>query len=218
MGKQALAWMATIALSSGPVYAQEIFTQGGTQGIGVGAAFALGSSFAVHADFNGMQFHHSFTLGGNFYKDDVRFRHGGIYLDYFPFENRGWRITAGVRFNDDSLTAVSQPQNGTYVFDGERFAVPPGATATASAKYPVAMPYFGFGFGHKPVDKGFGFVADIGVAYGVPKTSYTLSPALAQIAGSNSAVIISTGEQELEQQAWRYRWFPVVQIGVSYRF
>ncbi|SAL03601.1 hypothetical protein AWB83_06835 [Caballeronia ptereochthonis] len=79
---------------------------------------------------------------------------------------RGWRITAGVRFNDDSLTAVSQTDNGTYVFAGKRFAVPPGAYATAKAAYPLAMPYFGVGFGHKPVGKGFGFVADIGVAYG----------------------------------------------------
>ncbi|WP_159463101.1 hypothetical protein [Caballeronia ptereochthonis] len=53
---------------------------------------------------------------------------------------------------------------------------------------------------------------------GVPKTSYTLSPILAQFAGSNSALLASTGAQELSDKAWRYRWYPVVQIGVSYRF
>jgi hypothetical protein len=31
-------------------------------------------------------------------------------------------------------------------------------------------------------------------------------------------VLTSTGEQELKDRAWRYRWYPVVQIGVSYRF
>lgn len=218
MKTRAWVWMASGVLCSGAVSAQEIFTQGGTQGVGIGAAFALGSSFGVHADFNAMNFHRDFTLGGNLYKDDGKLRQGGIYLDYFPFENRGWRITAGVRFNDDSLTAVSQTDNGTYVFSGKRYAVPPGAYATATAKYPVAMPYFGFGFGHKPVGKGFGFIADIGVAYGVPNTSYTLSPVLAQFAGANAALLTSTGEQELKDRVWRYRWYPVAQIGVSYRF
>ncbi|KXV05049.1 hypothetical protein CR51_12870 [Caballeronia megalochromosomata] len=218
MRKRALVWMASSVVCSGMAYGQEIFTQGGTQGIGIGAAFSLGSSFGVHADFNGMNYGRGFDLGGNRYEGDMRLRQGGIYLDYFPFENRGWRVTAGVRFNDDSLTAVSQQQNGTYVIEGKRFAVPPDATATATAKYPVAMPYFGVGFGHKPAGKGFGFIADIGVAYGVPKTSYTLSPSLAQIAGTNSALLVSTGEQQLSDKAWRYRWYPVAQIGVSYRF
>jgi hypothetical protein len=57
------------------------------------------------------------------------------------------------------------------------------------------------------------------VAYGVPRTSYTLSPLLAQLAGpQKSAVVQSQGEQELKDKAWRFRWYPVVQIGVSYRF
>ena len=105
------------------------------------------------------------------------------------------------------------------MFDGKHYPALPGDTATASAEYPTAMPYFSIGFGHKPTGKGFGFVADIGVAYGVPRTSYTLSPSLAQHAGPVfSQQIASTGAQELSDKAWRYRWYPVITIGVSYRF
>ncbi|SAK89574.1 hypothetical protein AWB79_06438 [Caballeronia hypogeia] len=218
MKKRTLVFMVGGVVCSWTAQAQEIYTQGGTQGIGIGAAFALGSRFGVHADFNGMNFNKGFTLSGNRYDGDVRLRQGGIYLDYFPLESRGWRITAGVRFNDDTMTAVSQQDNGTYVFQGKRYQVPPGASSTATAKYPLAMPYFGFGFGHNPVGKGFGFIADIGVAYGVPKTTYTLSPELAQFAGANAGAVASSGAQELSDKAWRYRWYPVVQIGVSYRF
>ncbi len=56
MKKRTLAFVASGVVCSGAAHAQEIFTQGGTQGIGIGAAFALGSRFGVHADFNGMNF------------------------------------------------------------------------------------------------------------------------------------------------------------------
>ncbi|WP_244816549.1 hypothetical protein [Caballeronia sp. Lep1P3] len=219
MIKRTLVYVASCALGSGTAGAQEVFTQAGTQGIGIGAAYSLGPRFGVHADFNGIDFHHDIFLGGNRYKDDARLRQGGVYLDYFPLEHRGWRITAGVRFNDDSIEAVSSPDNGTYSFDGKRYPAPPGATATATAKYPLAMPYFGIGFGHKPQGKGFGFIADIGVAYGEPRTSYTLSPSLSEMVGpAQSATLVSTGEREVRDKAWRFRWYPVGQIGISYRF
>jgi hypothetical protein len=218
MMKQAV-FLTALALSSFPAGAQEVFTQGGTQGLGVGAALSLGSYFGLHADFNAFTLHHDFTLDNNRYKGDARLRQGGLYLDAFPFKGHGWRITAGVRLNDDTLDALSTPDNGTYYFNGKNRPAVPGADATASAKYPTAMPYFGLGFGHRPQSKGFGFVADIGVAYGVPKTTYTLSPLLQQLAGpKGSASIQASGEQELKDKAWRYRWYPVAQVGVSYRF
>jgi hypothetical protein len=95
----------------------------------------------------------------------------------------------------------------------------PRDTATATAEYPTVMPYFGIAFGHQPSAKGFGFITDIGVAYGVPRTTYTLSPSLTQHAGPLFAQQnASTGAQELSDKARRYRLYPIVQIAVSYRF
>ena len=210
------AWAASAANSAG---AQEIFTQAGTQGLGIGAALAIGSSFGMHADFNAANFSHSFTSGGIRYEDGVRLRQGGIFGDFFPWHESGFRLTAGVRFNDDHLTGVSVPTNGTYTFKGNTYPAFAGEYATAEVRYPVAMPYLGIGYGHRPTAKGFGLVADLGVAYGIPKVSYTLSPALAHFAGpAMSQEIVNTGLQELRTTASPYRWYPVVQVGALYRF
>jgi len=210
---------ACSAVWIGGAQAQEIYLQGGTLGAGIGGAINLGSHFGLHADFNAIDFSHNFTVSGNRYDGDIRVRQGGLYLDYFPWANLGFRMTGGVRLTDDKLSGVSTPSNGTYVFDGKQYPALPGENATATARYPTVMPYFGVGFGHQPSAKGFGFVADIGVAYGVPRTSYTLSPSLTQHAGSAfSQQIASAGAQELSDKAWRYRWYPTIQIGVSYRF
>jgi hypothetical protein len=199
--------------------AQEIFTQGGTQGLGIGAALSIGSAFGIHADFNAITFRHDFKSGGIRYQDDVHLRQGGIYGDFFPWRGRGFRLTAGVRFNDNSLIGTSVPTNGTYTFKGKVYPAFSGEYATAEIRYPLVMPYLGIGFGHVPLARGFGVVADLGVAYGIPKVTYTLSPALTRRAGPQmSQDIANTGRQELQSKASPYRWYPVLQLGISYKF
>ncbi|MGU7768846.1 hypothetical protein ACV229_01505 [Burkholderia sp. MR1-5-21] len=200
-------------------HAQEIFLQGGTQGAGIGAAVSFNSVLGAHADFNAIDFSHDFSFGGNRYKDDVKLRQGGLYADVFPWHGSGFRVTAGLRFNDDEITGVSEPTNGTYSFGGHKFPATPSMYATAQARYPTVMPYFGIGYGHRPASKGFGFIADLGVAYGIPDCSYTLSPALAAKAGPvKSQILIESGLDQLRNTMSRYRWYPVLQIGISYRF
>ena len=57
-------WVVGIAISTETLHAQEIFVQGGTLGIGVGAALNINSRFGVHADFNAFKLSHDFTVGG----------------------------------------------------------------------------------------------------------------------------------------------------------
>jgi hypothetical protein len=199
--------------------AQEVFIQGGTQGLGVGGAISFSPMVGAHADFNAISFNHDFTVAGIRYKDDVTLRQGGLYLDLFPFHASGFRISAGARFNDDHLTGTSVPTNGTYEFNGKKYPAFPGEYAVAEVRYPTVMPYLGIGYGHHQQAKGFGFIADLGVAYGIPQTTYTLSPALMQRVGpAASQLIASQGLSGLNAKVSSWRWYPVLQIGVSYRF
>jgi hypothetical protein len=214
-----LVWAVCLAISFETSQAQEVYVQGGAQGIGIGAALSLVSWFGLHADFNAFNFSHNFTVGGNRYEDGVRLRQGGIYGDFFPWSNSGLRIVAGLRLTDDEVSGNSVPTNGTYTFKGEIIPAFPGEYATATAKYPTAMPYLGVGYGFRPAAKGFGLFAELGVAYGVPRCSYTLSPALTHAAGpALSQEIVATGLQQLRDKASPYRWYPNVQIGISYHF
>jgi hypothetical protein len=217
--KTVYLWVAMGVMFVGSAQAQEIFLQGGTQGAGIGAAVSFNSMLGAHVDFNAINLSHNFSFGGNRYQDDIRLRQGGIYADIFPLRDCGFRTTAGARFSDDELSGTSVPTNGTYTFAGRKVRALPGMYAVAKARYPTVMPYFGIGYGHRPESKGFGFIADLGVAYGIPKSSYTLSPQLAARVGPvNSQLIATNGLQQLRSEMSRYRWYPVIQIGVSYRF
>lgn len=219
VNKMVNKWAALGVMVVASAHAQEIFLQGGTQGAGIGAAVSFNSVLGAHADFNAINLSHDFSFGGNRYQDDLKLRQGGLYADIFPWRGHGFRITTGLRFNDDSIRGVSVPTDGTYVYGGHHFPALPGMYATAEARYPTVMPYLGIGYGHRPASKGFGFIADLGVAYGIPRCSYTLSPELAaRIGPVNSQILVQSGLDELRRTMSRYRWYPVVQIGISYRF
>jgi hypothetical protein len=208
-----------MAISMSSLHAQQVYLQGGTLGVGIGAALPVTTWFGVHADFNAINLSHNFTVGGNRYEDGIRLRQGGIYGDVFPWSNSGFRVTAGLRFTDNEVSGNSVPTNGVYMFEGKASPAFPGEYATATVKYPAVMPYLGIGYGLQPRGKGFGLVFDLGVAYGVPRSSYTLSPALAEAAGpAMSQQIIATGLQQLRDKASPFRWYPTLQIGVSYHF
>lgn len=214
-----VVWVVSMAIAMNSLHAQQVYLQGGTLGVGIGAAYNVTTWFGVHADFNAINLSHNFSVGGNRYEDGIRLRQGGIYGDVFPWTNSGFRVTAGLRVTDNEVTGNSVPTNGVYVFEGHASPAFPGEYATATVKYPTVMPYLGIGYGLQPRGKGFGLVVDLGVAYGVPRSSYTLSPALSEAAGpAMSQQIIATGLQQLRDKASPFRWYPTLQIGVSYHF
>jgi TonB dependent receptor len=214
-----VVWVVGLAISMNSLHAQQVYLQGGTLGVGIGAALNVTKWFGIHADFNAINLSHNFTVGGNRYEDGIRLRQGGIYGDMFPWSNSGFRVTAGLRITDNEVSGNSVPTNGVYVFEGKASPAFPGEYATATVKYPTVMPYLGIGYGLQPRGKGFGLVLDLGVAYGVPRSSYTLSPALSQAAGPTmSQQIIASGLQQLRDKASPFRWYPTLQIGVSYHF
>jgi hypothetical protein len=213
--KHCLVFVGALALSAAaPVMAQEVYLQGGTQGVGVGAAFGLSSWLGVHADVDGFGLSHNFHAGQNEFAAHLSLRQGGAYLDLFPFSGSGFRLTGGVLLNDDELSGDAVPTNGTYNFNGQLVPAIPGQSAHLSVKYPTAMPYLGLGFGHKPSGKGFGVTADLGVAYGRPRVDFSVSPELAALAAAN----VAQEEGQIRDSIEHYQFYPILQIGVSYRF
>lgn len=204
------------AVVAAPAMAQEVYLQGGTQGGGIGASIGVTSWLGFHADIDGMNISHSFHAGGNKFDGELHVRHEGVYADLFPFPRSGFRISAGAMFSQDRLTGTAVPENGNYKIGG--YTVPAGIfagqTASVTAKFPAVMPYLGFGYGHQPLHKGFGFVADVGVAYGKPSVGFSVPPQLTQYAASP----LAQEEQEIRNSIQKVKFFPVVQVGISYRF
>jgi hypothetical protein len=110
--------------------------------------------------------------------------------------------------------ALTRQNQGNYKI-GNDYVPAVGPAPSATVRLPSVMPYLGVGSGHKPVSKGFGFMCDLGVAYGRPHVSYSV-PAIYSLFTTQAN--IDQEEQNIANHVKRYRWYPIVQLGVTYRF
>jgi hypothetical protein len=210
-----LVAVAASAVMASTAQAQEFYLHGGTLGAGIGAALPLNSWTGVHAEFEGLGFSHSVNVNDNEYDGHLKLLQGGLYFDVFPFRSSGFRLTAGALINDDELSAHAVPnEQGNYKI-GDDYVPAVGPAPSATVTLPRVMPYVGIGYGHKPVSKGFGLTFDLGVAYGRPRTHYNV-PAIYSMFTTQAN--IDEQEQKITDKVERYKVYPVVQIGVSYRF
>jgi len=206
-----------VAVLSGPAaQAHEVYGQVGTEGLGIGYGYSFSTFGNVRAEFNGFSISHSFTSGGQRYDGKLNLAHAGLYLDFFPAPTVvPFRLTAGVLLGGDNIDATASSMSGTYTINGVPYSTN-GETVRARADFPTARPYIGIGFGHTPTaKKGFSMFFDAGVAYGRPDVTLNVPADIVAEAGQAN---VDAEEQQLQHQADRLRFYPIVKIGVSYRF
>jgi hypothetical protein len=217
MKKSLVALAAGIVVLSSPVaHAREVYGQVGTEGVGIGYSEPLGTRDNVRAEFNGIAFSHSFDAGGLHYDGTAHIYHGGLYFDFFPAPSTiGFRITAGALIGGDNVDATATSPSGSYTINGVQYSTL-GESIHAKAKFPTVRPYIGIGFGHTPVaSKGFSAFFDAGVAYGRPKLDFDVPADIVAEAGQAN---VDAEKQDLQNKADKLRWYPVVKVGVTYRF
>lgn len=221
---------AMVMLAMGSAHAVEIYGQGGTEGLGLGVGTGLNSiipsatsKIGLRAEVNAMPtFHHNFTAGNIDYSARAQFRSADGYVDLFPFTGSSFRLTGGVLVNDDKAEGDGMYQQGTITADGQTYNLA-GQSVHGRIRYPAVMPYFGLGFGHKTTTKGFSMFGDIGVAFGRPHVdlSYNTNAVTASLPAdviSAANAQLDSERNDLQSKVDKYRFFPVIKVGVSYRF
>jgi hypothetical protein len=217
MKRLVVALFAGVTTLYGPLaLADEVYGQIGTEGAGIGYGHVLGSLANVRAEFNGVSFSHSFNSGGLHYDGTATLAHAGLYGDFFPAPSVvPFRLTAGVLIGGDNVDATATSMSGTYTINGVAYPTL-GETIHAKATFPVVRPYLGIGFGHSPLaTKGFSMFFDAGVAYGRPHVDFNVPADIVAEAGQAN---VNAEEQSLQNSADRLRFYPIVKVGVTYRF
>ena len=206
--------LLVLAIATGPAFADEVYTGVGTTGVTLGVGRSVMSGGSARLEVNGLDYSRSYSSDGINY--DARLRHtsaAGFY-DWFPTRN-DFRLTAGVFAGDTRLNGSSNGAAGTtYTLNGQTYSAA-GESLSLRVKWPTVLPYLGVGWGHGQASRGLGFFADAGVAYGRPSVSLSASPGLtAQATQAN----IDAERQRIEDDVNKYRYLPVLRVGLSYSF
>ncbi len=211
---------ASVALLMGAPLAQagEAYLALGFPIVQVGYAHSVNQQLGLRADFGTSgTFSKDGMEEGIDYKGDLNLHRVGLFADYFPFSG-GFRLTGGVTLNKAELKLNSNLVNGRNVTIGDQSYTPDGSEyLNVQVKMPAVMPYIGIGWGHQASEKGWGFVADLGVSVGKATLDYQTN-LIAKSGGAITQADVDKEVSELRDSVGKVTVLPQISLGVSYKF
>lgn len=184
-----------------------------TRGIGVDVIRSFGSQFNIRL---GGAYYNIAPEGegaGEDYKyaADVNLLSVVLLGDYFPFDNI-IRLTGGVILNLNAADLKLIPAK-SYTVGGDTYDPETMGTLSANVDFNRFAPYIGLGLGN-PLKGGgsFQFTFDIGTMYqGGAAVDLSATGMLEPSAAPDQ-------EQQLEDNLSWFKWYPVVSLGMVYKF
>jgi hypothetical protein len=203
--------------------------------LGVGGELALPVTHRsnVRFGFNAFNYNHTFLKDGVTYKGALDLRSAQAVFDIFPF-TAGFHLSPGVLlYNGNKINAnASVPGGQSFTLNGTTYlsdAANP-VTGTGKLTFYKAAPMILLGFGNL-VPRGkrrFSVSFEVGAAYqGPPRAALGLSGSACDSTGLNCRTISSdptiqsnvlAEQAKINKSASPFRFYPVVSLGVGYKF
>lgn len=181
--------------------------QGNGTGFGPGIAYSVSPSFTVHGIGNSASFNYDRASDGLDDDFGLDLLSGGGILDYHPMQN-GFHISVGALYNGDETDLTSTAAG---------FAMPGNASANLRGDLEfnsTIAPYLGVGYDTTFTSRNnWSFVMRAGVLYqGDPAVTAT------EPAGPAPATDLTNDVDLIEDDLSLFRFYPVISVGVTYRF
>ncbi len=193
----------------------------GTLGVGVDIEHYFSKKHALRFNPNYFKYtKDNKEIGDVSYDAKLTLKNVGLLYDYHPWES-SFRISLGAYYNGNKLTGTARP-SGSVTFGGKTYN--PGEIGRVEAKvdFKKVAPYLGIGWS-SPDKEGWHFIGDIGVMYvGSPKI-WTKAYASKTLPNYNQIQAdldnrVETEKQKIYNDVKKYKWWPVISIGIQKKF
>lgn len=219
MTRLILSILAALALSAGAASAQNVAVgaTAGTTGVGFEAQLNLGQVFVLRANIDQLDHDIDETYDGIDYSGAFAFDTVGGFVDLHPFGN-AFLISGGAYLGDRDIGLGATPTVPVEI-GGTIYSPSQVGTLSGAIKLQDIAPFVGVGWDDTFTRKGpLGFRAIVGVAF-----SDTPDVVLESTGGSlsNNATFqdrLDDEAREIQNDVEGYGFFPVVQVGLNYRF
>lgn len=219
----ALAVVGAFASISGVAQARDVgvTAEVGTTGLGLHLVTPIREDLNARIGFNAMNFNLSESSDDTDYDIKADLQTFDVLLDYYPAAGSSFRLTGGLIYNGNKLTAKARAKNGTYTFNGETYSAADVGTVDGRMDFKKIAPYLGIGWGNAvAASGGWGFAADVGVMFqGSPDVNLASNNCTAPaVACERLRSDLQAENRELNSSAHDFQYYPVVRVGASYRF
>lgn len=189
----------------------------GTLGVGADLGWQVTDKFKLRANGNWLAYDHDETIDSVDYDANLRIFSLGLLADIHPAGN-GWRVTFGAYYLDNKLDLdANLDPNETVTIGDQTFTGAQLGELDGNAKFNNFAPYLGIGYGvNADANQNWHFTFDLGALFvGSARVNLSASNPLGL---PNVAEEVKKEENEVEDELDSYQWYPVIAIGVAYRF
>ncbi|WP_294255041.1 hypothetical protein [uncultured Sphingomonas sp.] len=192
----------------------------GTLGVGPEVGYRFNQHVGVRANGGFLGIDHSFTSDGIDYRGHAKLSSGGMIVDVYPLGG-GFRLSGGLRYNGNEARVRATPTGPTQI--GDRVYTPTEiGTITGRADVREFVPQLTLGYGGG-LRKGLSFNIEAGALFqgAVRIRDFTSNGTLATdqtVAGDTYRTELGKQKRKLQDRADGYPVYPILQVGVKYRF
>jgi len=189
----------------------------GTLGVKADITIGISSKFNARIGYNGFSHDGNVTESDVTYEYEINLLSFPLLLDWHPFKNEGFRISAGVLINQNEVNMEATLQD-TYNIGGTTYTASQIGKLYGTMDFNTLAPYVGFGYGNAiGKNKRWSFACDFGVVYqGEPDIELKAD-------GTMASDPTFTQNLEQERQDWEeevedYKYYPLITCGITYKF
>ncbi|MFO1475848.1 MAG: hypothetical protein U1F98_04265 [Verrucomicrobiota bacterium] len=200
-----------------PWHPIQLSIDAGTLGVGGSVAWRFLDHLGVRAGADYFSYHRTYTYQDIPYDATVRPLSEVLTLNWYPWKEHSFYVSAGALFNQNQLTGTAST-TGSFVIDGSTYPGSDVGTLNLKIEQQPVNPYLSIGGNFFYFDHAhhWSLGGELGVAYtGKPRVSLTRS------GGTPNAAIdasVAALEQQMSSDAENYQFWPVLKLAVGYSF
>ena len=198
----------------------------GSLGLGLELTVGLSPQWNARLGANGFNYTDDRRRAGHLeYDATAKLRTATALLDWHP-GGSGFRLSGGLVYNDTRIDGSSLvPASGNYDIGGVMVPVSLVGTLDGRIDFDRVVPYAGVGWGNAVAPgRKVGFFLDAGVIF-QGKGKVTLTPNIPAGSPLNDPtaravldILLRQEENDIQKDVADYTLYPVVSIGLTYRF
>jgi hypothetical protein len=200
----------------GSAHAEGVGVRAGTLGVGGDFGWHLAPTLNARLGYSAYSRDTSVTSTNVHYDGKLKLSNLPLLVDFSPFGP--FHLTAGIVGNNNKIDVTGTPTGSSYTINGTPYTASQVGSLSGKIKLGNSVaPYFGIGWGNV-AGAGVNFYADLGVMYqGSPKTTLNVTCG----SGVNCTTLqndVAAEQQALDDKVKKYKYYPVVGIGLTIGF
>lgn len=208
------------ALLAAPAFADTsssiaITPRAGTLGIGADLSVPLAEHFNARVGYGHWSRSREYTESDVKYDGKLTLNGALIVADWFPFGGN-FRLSGGIAHNMSKMVINAKPA-GTVTFGNNTYSSS-DVSVQGKINYEKTAPYIGLGYGNASARSKLGFFFEYGLIRQRTKVTLDGTCNAGSPACDNFQSDLALERDDLQDKARDFKWYPVLQLGMSIRF